>query len=319
MQQNQNGKHVVVLGAAGFVGRHVCHELASRGFIVIGIGHGNWLADEWQRWGLHRWIESDINLQSLQQLKLEEPIACVLHCAGSGAVSYSYAAPWEDFQRAAVTTVAALEWMRNQPDPRPRLVLVSSAAVYGDNGDSDAQENSTRSPISPYGFHKLSAEMLCESYSRFFEVPVSIVRLFSVYGEGLRKQLLWDALNKFRSGSRQFFGTGEEVRDWIHVEDAAELLAVAGLTQQSAFEIYNGGGEHATTREVLTRLAMAYGHDEPVVFNGEIHKGNPRRLTADCQHTMRLIQWKPRVRLEDGIVRYASWFQTQSSEETQYR
>jgi len=301
----------IVLGAAGFIGRHAARSLADQGCEVIGIGHGNWTAEEARKYGIQRWIDADITLEALSQLMLPGPVECVIHCAGSGAVSFSYTAPWLDFQRATVTTAAVLEWIRIQTVHRPRLVLVSSAAVYGDQGDTDATETSTRSPISPYGFHKLSAEMLCESYSRFFEIEVSIVRLFSVYGEGLHKQLLWDALNKFRSGNSQFFGTGNELRDWIHVDDAAALLALAGLSKQSAFEIYNGGFEHATTRKVLTRLAMACGHDGAVVFNGETHKGNPRRLTSDYQHTMRRIQWTPSVRLEDGLARYATWFRAQ--------
>lgn len=301
----------VILGAAGFIGRHAARALAARGCEVIGIGHGGWSAEEAREYGIERWMEADITLEELSRLALPGPVDCVLHCAGSGAVSFSYAAPWQDFQRATVTTAAVLEWIRNQDGNRPRLVLVSSAAVYGDLGDTDAMETTVRSPISPYGFHKLSAEVLCESYSRFFDVPVSIVRLFSVYGEGLRKQLLWDALNKFRHGNGQFFGTGNELRDWIHVDDAGALLALAGLSKQSAFEIYNGGFEHATTRTVLNRLAAAYGYGDTVVFNGETHKGNPRRLTSDCQHTMRLITWTPTIRLEDGLARYTNWFRTQ--------
>ncbi len=312
MQHTQHGKLAVVLGAAGFVGRHTCRELASQGFTVIGIGHGGWSTDEWRHWGLNRWIESEIDLQSLQQLKLPGPVACVLHCAGSGAVSYSYVAPWDDFQRATVTTAAALEWIRNQPKPRPRLVLVSSAAVYGDQGDTDATENAIRSPISPYGFHKVAAESLCDSYSRFFNVPVSVVRLFSVYGDGLCKQLLWDALNKFSLSKNAFFGTGHELRDWIHVSDAAELLVAAAQRPQSNFEIYNGGHEKATTREVLTRLAGAYGTTGAPEFNGETHTGNPRRLTADCGNTRRLLNWKPKISLQDGLPRYVAWFKQQA-------
>lgn len=302
----------LILGAAGFIGRHAARALATRGYEIVGIGHGHWTANEAREYGIHRWINADITLDTLSSLALPGPVDCVLHCAGSGAVAYSYAEPWQDFQRATVTTAAALEWIRNQAGQRPRLVLVSSAAVYGDQGDTDAMETSVRSPISPYGFHKLSAETMCESYSRFFEVPVSVVRLFSVYGEGLRKQLLWDALNKFRIGNYQFFGTGNELRDWIHVDDAAALLAMAGLSKQSTFEIYNGGFEHATTREVLTQLAVASGHDGPVVFNGETHTGNPRRLTSNFNHTMRLIDWTPTVRLQDGVARYAAWFRAQS-------
>lgn len=304
-------RHVLVTGARGFIGRHTSRALAAQGCNVIGIGHGNWTAGEAREFGVHQWIDADITLDALNCLELHGPVDCVVHCAGSGAVSYSYAQPWQDFQRATVTTAAVLEWIRNRVEPRPRLVFVSSAAVYGDKGDTDAMETSVRSPISPYGFHKLAAETLCESSSRFFDVPVSIVRLFSVYGEGLRKQLLWDGLNKFSHGQSQFFGTGNELRDWIHVEDAARLLALAGLTEQANFEIYNGGFEHATTREVLTRLASASGYDQKIAFNNETHRGNPHRLTSDRGHTKRLLNWTPTIRMQEGMERYVAWFKTQ--------
>lgn len=301
----------IVLGAAGFIGRHAARALADQGCEVIGIGHGNWTADEASEYGIQQWINADITLEGLSQLRLPGPVDCVIHCAGSGAVSFSYTAPWLDFQRATVTTAAVLEWIRSQNVQRPRLVLVSSAAVYGDQGDTDATETSTRSPISPYGFHKLSAEMLCESYSRFFEIPVSIVRLFSVYGEGLRKQLLWDAMTKFSRGEYHFFGTGHELRDWIHVEDAAGLLALAATASQATYEIYNGAHTHATTSDVLKKLAHAACMLNEPLFNNETHIGNPRRLAANCGYTRSQLAWTPAVSLDDGLRRYAAWFKAE--------
>ena len=143
---------VVVLGAAGFVGRHVCRELARQDHHVVGLGHGRWFDEEWRKWGLADWVETDITLEALQRLHLQEPIRAIVHCAGSGAVAYSYSRPFEDFQRATVTTAATLEWVRLTQTKDCRVVIVSSAAVYGDQGDSDATENSVKSPISPYGF-----------------------------------------------------------------------------------------------------------------------------------------------------------------------
>ena len=115
-------------------------------------------------------------------------------------------------------------------------------------------------------------------------------------------------LEQVRVRQRHFFGTGKELRDWIHVEDAARLLVLAGSGQQSTFEIYNGGFEQATTKDVLTRLAAAYGLAGEVTFTGETHKGNPRRLTSDCSHARRLLDWQPRVALQDGLERYSAWF-----------
>lgn len=309
--QDEKVKEVVVLGAAGFIGRHVSRALSLMGLHVLGLGHGDWQENEWRGWGLSGWLEADISFDALGRLPLNGLPCSIFHCGGSGSVSYSFAHPLLDFQRSTQSTAEVLEWVRIHAAGMCRVVLVSSAAVYGDQGDTNATENSILSPISPYGFHKMAAESICNSYSRFFSIPISIVRLFSVYGEGLRKQLLWDALNKLHNGKSQFFGTGNELRDWIHVDDAARLLVLAGLSSQSTFEIYNGGFEQVTTRDLLTRIGEAYGHDQPIVFNGEINNGNPYRLTSQFSHATRLLDWNPTICLRDGIERYVVWFKDQ--------
>lgn len=311
-------KHTaVVLGAAGFIGRHVCRELAGQGITVCGLGRGQWERNEWKKWGLSHWVESEIDRASLEQATIAVSATALpsifVHCAGSGSVGHSYSAPFADYQRSVFSTLSLLEFVRQLGPGGARVVLASSAAVYGDQGDVDLTETATRSPISPYGFHKVAAESLCDSYSRFFNVHTSIVRLFSVYGEGLRKQLLWDAMQKLTRGEYAFFGTGHEFRDWIHVDDAARLLCAAACEPQAPFEIYNGGHAHATTRTVLTTLARHVGSGHEPTFNGETHIGNPRRLTASCAHASRQLTWNPEVDLENGLLRYARWFELGST------
>jgi UDP-glucose 4-epimerase len=208
------------------------------------------------------------------------------------------------------STAEVLEFARTLPGPAPRVVLTSSAAVYGDQGDVDVTEASACSPISPYGFHKLAAEQLCTSYARFFGVPVTIVRLFSVYGEGLRKQLLWDACQRFQRGEPQFFGTGHELRDWIHVDDAAALLCAAASAPQARFALYNGGNEQASTRDVLTMLGSLFDGCPVPIFTGNTHTGNPRRLTADCDHARHQLNWRPQTQLSGSLRQYAEWFKS---------
>ncbi|MCU0973371.1 MAG: NAD-dependent epimerase/dehydratase family protein, partial [Burkholderiales bacterium] len=209
---------ILVTGAFGFVGRHVARASARHGHMVQGVGHGSWMRREFVEWGLSDWHSVDVTLENLITYG-GDPDA-IIHCAGGGSVAFSVAYPRQDFQRNVETTLAVLEYARLHR-PSARVVLASSAAVYGSCGSSTERGTASIAPISPYGWHKHMAEQLCQSYAAQYGLSVSVVRLFSVYGSGLRKQLLWDACVKFAGEERPVFGgDGTERRDWLHVEDA---------------------------------------------------------------------------------------------------
>ncbi len=275
--------------------------------MVYALGHGSIPQSEINAWGIHQWVDSSISLAALTLQFKNIHFDAVIHCAGSGSVSLAYQQPLEDYHRSVTSVLAGLEFVRTTQTKKTRFVLASSAAVYG-NQNAVLTELSSLNPISPYGLHKQAAENICAEYSQYFDVKCSVVRLFSVYGPGLQKQLLWDAANKFKNSKYDFFGTGNEMRDWIHVEDAVQLLSKAALKDQTAFEIYNGCNHHASTREVLALLASSLKAKLNPQFNGEVHLGNPERLVGNHEKATRLLKWTPKISLENGLIGYAKWF-----------
>jgi UDP-glucose 4-epimerase len=255
---------------------------------------------------LSEWKCSDVNSGALNELDINP--STIVHCAGSGSVSFSIDDPIADFERTVVTTAHVLEYVRTK-SPSCRVVYPSSASVYGAVDELPIPENCQTAPISQYGVHKLMAEQMVSSYSRQFGISTAIVRLFSVYGCGLRKQLLWDACRKFAGHEYVFMGTGDEVRDWLHVDDAAELLFVAAEHASLECPTVNGGsGVGVTVRQVLLHLGICLSEASPApVFSGAKRTGDPSRYVADIEAS-RSWGWMHKIGWEQGVTEYARWW-----------
>lgn len=298
-------KTVLITGAYGFLGRHVARYMSDKGYAVVGIGHGDWSQSDYRQYGLKEWHIADVTLESLKHYAGTPDI--VIHCAGSGSVAFSVEQPQQDFQRTVVSTSAVLEFVR-LCCPHARLVYPSSAAVYGNAIHLPINEMHKLEPVSPYGLHKQMAEDLCKLYAKSFDISIAIVRLFSVYGEGLEKQLLWDACKKIVSGECVFFGTGAETRDWLNVNDASSLLVKATEIASPSCPIANGGyGVGATVNQVLSELFKQFKLSDQPVFSGMSRGGDPTHYVADIE-IAKSWGWLPQTRLEDGLKQYVEWF-----------
>jgi UDP-glucose 4-epimerase len=301
---------VWITGAKGFIGQHLSLYLAQQGHIVAGLGHGALPPEIASQRGLSYWINGDIDANNLQQLLQTSGTPSVIyHLAGGSSVGLSLQTPAEDFRRSVVSTSALLEWIR-VATPETQLVISSSAAVYGDTSYDRIPEVGQFTPYSPYGFHKRSAELMCESYAQSFGLNIAIVRLFSVYGPGLCKQLLWDLCNRLQSSPEvlHLHGTGDEVRDWLYINDAVEFLVQASAMASAAPFFVNGAtGQGTCVRDVATLLCNTWQTDTKVVFSGKQHIGNPFSLVADVSQAQKmLIQLQ--YPLSVGLKQYVDWF-----------
>jgi UDP-glucose 4-epimerase len=283
----------LVTGGAGFLGAAVVRALQAAGAAVDVLG-----------------TSSRDDAITPARLAALAPPDLVVHCAGGSSVGASLADPAGDFAKTVPPFAAVLEDVRVRA-PGARVVLLSSAAVYGDAAQVPTPETAAAAPLSPYGVHKLMCEQLCSSYGRSFGVASTVVRLFSVYGPGLRKQLLWDACGKARAGELVFAGTGDEQRDWLHVSDAAALIVAAGARATPEVPIVNGAsGAGIAVREVVGQICRELGAAPPQ-FSGAVRRGDPTRYVADISRA-RALGWSPRVELARGISEFVAWFAEQA-------
>jgi UDP-glucose 4-epimerase len=299
-------KKVLITGAFGFLGRNAARYFKDNGYKVFGIGYGKWKSGEEKKWGIDNWKTGEVNLKNLSKYSVKFDL--IIHCAGGSSVGYSMAEPLRDFQLTVDSSVVILEFMRLKC-PKSRLIYPSSAAVYGEKPDKMIRENDLLSPVSPYGFNKKIVEEMCELYSKNFGLNISIIRFFSLYGVGLKKQLLWDACEKVRKEKSKvyFFGTGKETRDWLNVKDAASFFFAVSKSNRK-FEIINGAsGKRVETGEVLEILKRNYGKDVKINFIKREKPGDPKYYHADISRAKGL-GWLPKIDLESGISEYVNFY-----------
>jgi UDP-glucose 4-epimerase len=305
-------KVIWITGCRGFIGRHLASWLSRQGHTVVGIGHGPWPPAEAQAWGVQRWLNGGIHASNLQQLLRDGgPPDYIFHLAGGSSVGASIANPYEDFTRTVATTAELLEWMRLGAR-NARLVSVSSAAVYGAGHTGPIREEHALLPFSPYGYHKLMMENLCLSYAANYGLAVIVMRLFSVYGSWLKKQVLWDMCSSLASGTRQLVlgGTGEELRDWTDIRDVVRALEFAmGLASDpDAMAVFNvGSGEATSVGRIAAMVLESWPTPAKVVFNGQARPGNPCSLVADGWFLQQKgFAWT--VPTNRGVRDYVQWY-----------
>jgi len=272
----------LVTGAGGFLGGALARSLAQDGWDVAALERGADLADAVDTLG---------------------PPELVFHAAGGASVGASLADPAADRANTVGTLRALLELLQAKA-PRARLVYPSSAAVYGDAGPGPISETAALVPVSPYGLHKAEAEALVAGSG----LDAVIIRYFSIYGPGLRKQLIWELMNRLAAGPAEVVlgGSGEERRDFLHVDEAVALARLAGeLEPRDRPLVLNGGcGEGRTIREVAETLAKAMGSDAAIRFSGQVRAGDPRSLVADMS-LARALGFAPHIPLAEGLARLA--------------
>jgi UDP-glucose 4-epimerase len=262
------------------------------------------------------WRDAEIDFRTLRDLAaLSGPPDLVFHAAGSASVAFSLEQPLLDFQRTVATTAAVLEAMR-MAAPGALIVYPSSAAVYGVVTKGQIAEWTPIAPLSPYGVHKAMAEELCLTRSRHFGVRCAIIRYFSLYGPGLRRQIVWDLVQKITANPTevQLDGEGDETRDFLHVEDASRMVSLVARTTRDEPVVINGGSGHVVSiRELADVVARELGEHTAIRFSGKRRQGDPPYYQADVARLAQL-SFAPNWTLREGVRDYLAWVRKTDSD-----
>jgi len=308
---------ILITGAYGFIGRHLSLHLTKLGHKVSGLGHGKWSYIEANKWGVKKWLSDDINIKNLSKLYPKKKPDIIFHLAGGSTVSRAIHNPEEDFFKNVTSANELLEWVRLN-SLKTKVVVASSAAVYGLGFTKPISEDSICSPCSVYGKHKEEMELLFHSYNKKYNIDFKIVRLFSVYGPELKKQLLWELCMRLMKKEAPLLlgGTGQELRDWTYIDDVVVALSFIGLdkTKQLKKFIINVGTGVGIPVKQITNIVVDKWYDQenlnkkPIIeFSGKKRQGDPFSLVADNTLLLKL-NYSCKIKITDGINSYIKWF-----------
>ena len=308
--------HVVVTGAAGFIGSHLCERLLADGHEVIGIDS---FSDYYERGRKEQNLETlrrdgrftleELDLVAADLSKPLRGAKVVFHLAGQPGVRPSWGGHFDRYvQDNIVATQRLLEALREVAVER--LVFASSSSVYGDAEMFPTKETALPRPVSPYGMTKLAAEHLTFVYLRNFGIPTTSLRYFTVYGPRQRPDMAFvrfmDAL--VEGHEIEIFGDGEQTREFTFVSDAVDGTVKAASADVVGQIVNLGGGSRVTINRVLATLEDISRLEARRKFLPAA-PGDPRHTGASINVARERLGWEPRVALREGLAKQWQWFQ----------
>lgn len=298
---------IFIIGAEGFIGSHLTQYFISKSYQVVGCGR------QLISTNAYKYYQVTNPEFKWEHIFSEYSFDYCINAAGNGNVNYSLTNPLEDFRSNTLLTITVLDQIRRS-NIQCRYLHLSSAAVYGNPVSLPIKENDPCKPISPYGWHKLMAEDICREYNSLYNLNVAIVRPFSIYGEGLKKQLFWDLFQKYKSDPThiELWGTGKESRDFIHIDDVTRALDIILQQSNMKAEVYNlASGTEVTIKEVVDLLFQELAPELDVTFNNLTRKGDPLNWRADISK-IKNLGFETNTNLESGIKKLSAWLLNKS-------
>ena len=313
----QNNKRILVTGAAGFIGSHLCERLVAAGHDVLGVDcktdHYVTALKDLNLEGLRaagvRLDSSDLAVDDLKNLM--DDVEYVFHLAAQPGISGSTS--FDSYVRNNIVAANRLLEVASECKSLQGMLNISTSSVYG--ADATGDERSEPRPTSNYGVTKLAAEQLMLASHRDRDVPCCSLRLFSVYGPRERPEKLYPKLVGAILEDRPFplfEGSEKHVRSYTYVSDIVDgMVAALNNFDSCVGEVFNIGTDVAhTTGEGIEAVEKLTGKSARIDTQPR-RAGDQTRTQANISKARRVLGYNPKTSLEDGLRAVVEWYQSQ--------
>jgi UDP-glucuronate 4-epimerase len=312
----------LVTGVAGFIASKTAQFLLKDGHTVVGVDNMNDYYDV--RLKQHRldslktesnfeFHQLDIESESdLKQIFEQHRIEGVLNLAARAGVRYSLENPHVYMTTNAMGTLNLLECMRHHDVKK--MVLASTSSLYAGQEMPFTEKLPVNTPISPYAASKKAAEVMGYSYHNLFDLDISVVRYFTVFGPCGRPDMSIFRFIKWiaESTPMELFGDGTQSRDFTYVDDIARGTIAA--LKPIGYEIFNlgGGNNPISLNQIIEWIEESLGK-KAIIENKPFHKADMKSTWADISKANELLGWKPQVDIKEGVENCVQWYRENQS------
>ena len=313
---------ILVTGAAGFIGSYVSHALMARGETVIGVDNLNdYYAPSLKAARLDQLNAKDgftfhkIDIADYDALKsavADKSVTAIVHLGAQAGVRYSIENPFAYGRSNLAGHLSMLELARQLNVKH--MVYASSSSIYGANKEIPfSEEHKTDAPVSFYGATKKSNELMSFSYARLYDLPLTGLRFFTVYGPWGRPDMAyWLFTEKMLKGEPiKIFNNGDMGRDFTYIDDIVDGVLAAldrpPTPDQDHHRVYNLGNDRP---EKLMTMIELLEKELGIVAEKEMlgmQDGDVKRTWADITRARNELGYQPKIPLEEGIRRYVAW------------
>jgi len=322
--QKSEGRKILVTGAAGFIGSHLCERLTEQGIAVYGLDNfDDFYSRDVKEDNIKdlllrenfRFKEGDIrDAECIESILIDENIKTIVHLAAKAGVRPSINNPLI-YQDVNVNgTMVLLEAAKKFNIKK--FIFASSSSVYGNNKKVPFSEtDNVDFPISPYAATKKAAELLCHTYSHLYGINVTCLRYFTVYGPRQRPDL---AIHKFarliEAGQPiPVFGDGSMQRDFTYIDDIIDGT-MAAIKNCRGYEIYNLGESRPVRLDrLISEIEKALGK-KAVINRLPVQPGDVERTYADVTKAEKNLGYEPKTELANGLAKFVNWLLTNSEQ-----
>ena len=294
--------HFAVTGGAGFVGSHLVKLLVEEGHEITVIDNLHKGKKENLASVINKIKFQKIDIQDYESMrKILKNVDGVFHQAALTVVQDSFARPEEYFD---VNVHGTENIFKLANENKFKVVYASSSSVYGHKLETPITEDAERNPINPYGNAKLEDEYLVEKYSKL-NTEIIGLRYFNIFGKGQTLEyagVITKFLDRIKEGKPPIiFGSGSQIRDFIHVSDVAKANLMAMNSNSTNLLVNIGGGTAISILELAKMMIDIAGLKMEPIFT-DAHEGDIEKSHADISQAKKYFNWEPKIQLQDWLT-----------------